>query len=82
MKHFHFTCMCLLGGLILTGTATRANADAWSKKTYVTISQSIEVPRRGPAPREVRLQATRFFFRRQLPDAGGELRRPHHRGPE
>jgi len=34
----------LLGGLMLTTAATRANADAWNKKTYVTISRSIEVP--------------------------------------
>jgi hypothetical protein len=34
----------MLGGLLLTGAATQANADAWNKKTYVTISQSIEVP--------------------------------------
>jgi len=44
MKHFHLTCMCMLGGLLLTGVATRANADEWDKKTYVTISQPIEVP--------------------------------------
>ncbi len=36
--------MCLIGGLFLTGAATRADADAWNKKTYVTISKSIEVP--------------------------------------
>jgi hypothetical protein len=36
--------MCLLGGMVLTSMATNANADAWNKKTYVTISQSIEVP--------------------------------------
>jgi hypothetical protein len=34
----------MVGGLFLTGAATQANADAWNKKTYVTISQSIEVP--------------------------------------
>ena len=28
----------------MTSVATNANADAWNKKTYVTISQSIEVP--------------------------------------
>jgi hypothetical protein len=44
MKLFDRTCMCILGGLLLTGAATRANADEWNKKTYVTISQSIEVP--------------------------------------
>jgi len=44
MKHFHKLCICLIGGLLLTGAATRANADEWNKKTYVTISQSIEVP--------------------------------------
>ena len=36
--------MCLLGGLVLTSMATTAKADAWNKKTYVTVSQSIEVP--------------------------------------
>jgi len=36
--------MCMLGGLLLTSAATPANADAWNKKTYVTTSQSIEVP--------------------------------------
>ena len=44
MKHFQKVCICLIGGLLLTGAATRANADEWNKKTYVTISQSIEVP--------------------------------------
>ena len=44
MRHFHWTHMCLLGGLVMTSMATNANADAWNKKTYVTISQSIEVP--------------------------------------
>jgi hypothetical protein len=44
MKHFQKLCICLIGGLLLTGAATRANADEWNKKTYVTISQSIEVP--------------------------------------
>jgi hypothetical protein len=44
MKLFDRTCMCILGGLLLTVAATRANADEWNKKTYVTISQSIEVP--------------------------------------
>ncbi len=44
MRHFHWTHMCLVGGLVLTSMATDANADAWNKKTYVTISQSIEVP--------------------------------------
>ncbi len=44
MRHFHWTHMCLLSGLALTSMATNANADAWNKKTYVTISRSIEVP--------------------------------------
>jgi hypothetical protein len=44
MRHFHWTHICLLGGLALTSVATNAHADAWNKKTYVTISQSIEVP--------------------------------------
>jgi hypothetical protein len=44
MKHFHWIYICLIGGLFLTGAANRANADTWNKKTYVTISQSIEVP--------------------------------------
>lgn len=44
MKHFHLTCICLFGGLLLTAAATRANADMWNKKTYVTTSKSIEVP--------------------------------------
>jgi hypothetical protein len=44
MKHFQKFCICLIGGLLLTGAATRANADEWNKKTYITISQSIEVP--------------------------------------
>jgi hypothetical protein len=34
----------MLGGLLLTGVATRANAGEWNQKTYVTITQSIEVP--------------------------------------
>ena len=51
MRHFHWTHMSLLGGLLLlTGAATNANADAWNKKTYVTISQSIEVPGAVLAP--------------------------------
>jgi len=36
--------MLLVGGLLLTGAADRAKADEWNKKTYITISQSIEVP--------------------------------------
>ena len=44
MKHFQKICICLIGGLLLTGAVTRANADEWNKKTYVTTSQSIEVP--------------------------------------
>lgn len=34
----------LIGGLLLTGAASRAKADEWNKKTYITTSQSIEVP--------------------------------------
>jgi hypothetical protein len=45
MKHFrHGYRFCVIGGLLLTGAATLANADEWNKKTYVTISQPIEVP--------------------------------------
>ena len=45
MKRFsNWTSLFLLGGLMLTTAATRANADAWNKKTYVTISRAIEVP--------------------------------------
>ena len=44
MRHFGWTHICLLSGLALTSVATNANADAWNKKTYVTISHSIEVP--------------------------------------
>jgi hypothetical protein len=44
MKHFHGTLALLAGGLLLTGVAPRAEADTWNKKTYVTTSQSIEVP--------------------------------------
>jgi hypothetical protein len=35
---------CLLGGMLLAGTATQARADAWNKKTYISTSRSIEVP--------------------------------------
>jgi hypothetical protein len=35
---------CLLGGMLLTGAATKANADVWNKKTYINTSRSIEVP--------------------------------------
>jgi len=35
---------CLLGGVLLTGAATQANADQWNKKTYINTSRSIEVP--------------------------------------
>jgi len=35
---------CLLGGVLLTGAATQANADPWNKKTYINTSRSIEVP--------------------------------------
>jgi len=41
MNRFRMSCLCVLGGLLMTGAA---NADAWNKKTIVTISQSIEVP--------------------------------------
>jgi hypothetical protein len=44
MKHFQKFSMMLIGGLLLTGAAINANADEWNKKTYITISQSIEVP--------------------------------------
>jgi len=35
---------CLLGGVLLTGAATQANADQWNKKTYINTTRSIEVP--------------------------------------
>jgi outer membrane biosynthesis protein TonB len=41
------SCLCVMGGLLMTGAA---NADAWNKKTIVTISQSIEVPGAVLAP--------------------------------
>ena len=41
MNRFSMSCLCVMGGLLMTGAA---NADAWNKKTIVTISQSIEVP--------------------------------------
>jgi len=44
MTHFPKFCMMLVGGLLLTGAANRVGADEWNKKTYITISQSIEVP--------------------------------------
>jgi hypothetical protein len=44
MKLFQKFSMMLIGGLLLTGAAINANADEWNKKTYITISQSIEVP--------------------------------------
>src|SRR5437762_10453349 len=44
MKHIQKFGILLVGGLLLTGATTRANADEWNKKTYITISQSIEVP--------------------------------------
>ena len=44
MKQFQKISIVLIGGLLLTGAAYNANADEWNKKTYVTISQSIEVP--------------------------------------
>lgn len=44
MKHFQKLSLMLIGGLLLTGAAFNANADEWNKKTYITISQSIEVP--------------------------------------
>jgi hypothetical protein len=44
MTQFQKLSIVLIGGLLLTGAAYNANADEWNKKTYVTISQSIEVP--------------------------------------
>jgi hypothetical protein len=44
MKHLQKYCMCLAAGVLLTGAATLASADEWNKKTYITTSQSIEVP--------------------------------------
>jgi hypothetical protein len=45
MKYRQQCCrLCLIGGLLLAGAGTHANADQWNKKTYVTLSQSIEVP--------------------------------------
>jgi hypothetical protein len=41
MNRFRMSCLCVFGGLLMTGAA---NADTWNKKTIVTISQSIEVP--------------------------------------
>ena len=41
MNRLGMSCLCVMGGLLMTGAA---NADAWNKKTIVTISQSIEVP--------------------------------------
>ena len=43
-RHFHWSSLLMVGGLMLTAAANQANADAWNKKTYVTTSQSIEVP--------------------------------------
>jgi len=40
----HWTGICLIGGFLLTGAIYSAHADEWDKKTYVTVSQSIEVP--------------------------------------
>jgi outer membrane biosynthesis protein TonB len=47
MNRFSMSCLCVMGGLLMTGAA---NADAWNKKTIVTISQSIEVPGAVLAP--------------------------------
>lgn len=47
MNRFRMSCLCVMGGLLMTGAA---NADAWNKKTIVTISQSIEVPGAVLAP--------------------------------
>jgi hypothetical protein len=44
MLSSHRICTFSLGALLLTGAVANARADAWDKKTYVTISQSIEVP--------------------------------------
>src|SRR5258708_17076605 len=44
MKYAHWITLGLIGGLLLTEAAPRANADPWNKKTYVTVSQAIEVP--------------------------------------
>jgi hypothetical protein len=44
MKHFQKFSLMLVGGLLLTGAAINANADEWNKKTFITTSQSIEVP--------------------------------------
>jgi len=44
MKLSHWTYTSMLGGLLFLGAQAPANADAWNKKTYVTTSQSIEVP--------------------------------------
>jgi hypothetical protein len=44
MTRFQNFSMCLAAGVLLTGAATRASADEWNKKTYITTSQSIEVP--------------------------------------
>jgi hypothetical protein len=44
MKHFQILSMCLVGGFLLSGAATSAKADEWNKKTFITVSQAIEVP--------------------------------------
>jgi len=44
MRRLHSCGFCLIGGLLLAGTATRASADEWNKKTYITVNRSIEVP--------------------------------------
>lgn len=44
MKSLQNFSLMLIGGLLLTGAAYNANADEWNKKTYITITQSIEVP--------------------------------------
>ena len=42
MKRVYAVQACVLGTMLCA--ATLANADTWNKKTYVTTSQSIEVP--------------------------------------
>jgi len=44
MKHLQKFCMFAAAGVLLTGGALCVNADEWNKKTYITTSQSIEVP--------------------------------------
>ena len=45
MRHLQSCSLSLIGGLLLlAGAATRATADEWNKKTYITVNRSIEVP--------------------------------------